>query len=222
MVLPAAPREALSTATFTFEHWSLEGADEPSLVAAESSCREVVGELLTRLPAPSDPRSADECDAEALAPRLEDPDAWSDVGVRPELSDMVTLHTGPLMEEADVAAARDDVGREFVDALRRRGWCPPGTGWANSGHLWYRAGAVLGWHTNTRYPGWRAYLSWVAEPGHSFFRYRDPVDGEVVTSWDTGLDLRLFHVSVDNPLWHCVWAGADRHSFGYRLVDTEG
>ena len=64
-------------------------------------------------------------------------------------------------------------------------------------------------------------MTWVAEPGVSFFRYRDPADGRVVTSWDTGLDLRLFHVSATDAFWHCVWAGTPRHSFGYRLVEPD-
>jgi hypothetical protein len=219
-MLPAAARTALP-APFTFEHWPLAEGDEPALAAAEATCRAAASELADRLPLPERGRSEDELDEAVLAGRLDEPDRWSDVGVTPELSDMLALHTGDLREEQSVAVPREAVGEAMVDALARRDWCPPGTGWAISGHLWYRAGSVLGWHTNTRVPGWRAYLSWAAEPGRSFFRYRDPIDGRIVTSWDTGLDLRLFHVSATEPLWHGVWAGTDRHSFGYRLVDVD-
>jgi hypothetical protein len=219
MVLPPAPRAALATAPRTFQHWTLDPDGEPELVDAESTCRAAAATFVATLPAP-EPASEAECDPAVLDDRLDQPDAWSDVGVTPELSDMVALHRGDFGPEASVAGPRGAVTDALVRALDRRGWCPPGTGWAISGHLWYRPGTVLGWHTNTRVPGWRAYLSWAEEPGRSFFRYRDPEDGRVVTSWDTGLDLRLFHVSATEPLWHCVWAGTERHSFGYRLVDT--
>jgi hypothetical protein len=218
-VAPAAPREALAQST-VFAHWSLDPGDEPVLAEAEQRCRDAAVALVDRLPLGPTDRPASECDEPALFDRLDAPEHWSDVGVRPELSDLVAMHTGDLRAETSVAGPREDVWRAMVDTLRRRGWCPPGTDWAISGHLWYRPGSLLGWHTNTRVPGWRAYLSWVPEPGRSFFRYRDPHDGEVHTSWDTGLDLRLFHVSSTDVLWHCVWSGTERHSFGYRLVDA--
>ena len=218
MTSAAAPREALA-ASEVFAHWALDADDEPALAEAEARCRDAAVRLVQRLPlAPAD-RPPEECDEAALAERLAEPDEWSDVGVRPELSDMVALHTGDLRAEASVAEPREVVRTAMKEALDRRGWCPPGTDWAVSGHLWYRSGSLLGWHTNTRVPGWRAYLSWAGEPGRSFFRYRDPVDGQVHTSWDTGLDLRLFHVSTTDVLWHCVWSGTERHSFGFRLVD---
>jgi hypothetical protein len=218
-VAPAASRETLDRSE-VFAHWSLDAVDEPALAAAEAHCREAAIELVDRLPLGPADRPAAECDEATLLGRLGAPDDWSDVGVRPELSDLVALHTGDLRAETSVAEPREQVRQAMVEALDRRGWCPPGTDWAISGHLWYRPGSLLGWHTNTRVPGWRAYLSWAAEPGRSFFRYRDPHDGQVHTSWDTGLDLRLFHVSTTDVLWHCVWSGTERHSFGYRLIDA--
>jgi hypothetical protein len=220
MARPAAARTVLGSGRITFEHWALDPADEPALAAAESACRTAVRELLTRLPVTAGPLGGSACDEATLLARRDDPDGWSDIAVRPELSDLVALHRGELKAEPAVTATRDAVGRAMEEAAGRRGWCPTGTGWDVSGHLWYRAGTTLGWHTNTRVPGWRAYLSWTAEAGSSFFRYWDPEHDRVVTSWDTGLDLRLFHVSTEEPFWHCVSAGADRHSFGYRLVDV--
>ena len=218
-VAPAASRRSIDQSA-VFAHWSLDAVDEPELAAAEAHCRDAASALVERLPLGPADRPAAECDEATLLGRLDDPDAWSDVGVRPDLSDLVALHTGDLRAEASAAEPREEVRRAMVEALDRRGWCPPGTGWAISGHLWYRPGSLLGWHTNTRVPGWRAYLSWAAEPGRSFFRYRDPHDGVVHTSWDTGFDLRLFHVSTTDVLWHCVWSGVERHSFGYRLIDA--
>jgi hypothetical protein len=84
-----------------------------------------------------------------------------------------------------------------------------------SGQYWYPRGGYMGWHTNNRYPGWRLYVSYAAEPGKSFFRYRRPEDGEIVTSLDTGWNVRLFEVNPARPLWHAVWSETDRFSFGY-------
>jgi len=84
-----------------------------------------------------------------------------------------------------------------------------------AGHWWYPAGTYLGWHTNERFPGWRLYLSHATEPGRSFFRHRDPDTGEIATSLDESWDLRLFEVTAERPLWHAVYAGADRYSIGW-------
>lgn len=86
---------------------------------------------------------------------------------------------------------------------------------APTGQYWYPPGGYMGWHTNSRYPGWRIYLTHSTGPGRSFFRYRDPESGDVITSEDAEWSLRLFRVAVEAPLWHCVRADADRFSFGY-------
>lgn len=82
---------------------------------------------------------------------------------------------------------------------------------------WYPPGSYMGWHTNSRFPGWRLYVTYCAEPGKSFFRYRDPLSGEIVTSMDTGLDFRLFEVSTERRLWHAVYSETDRFSLGYMV-----
>jgi hypothetical protein len=218
MAQPAAPRAALRTVGASFRHWSL-GDDEPDVVDAEAACRRVALALAAEVP-PGEARPEADCGEAVLAERLGDPGGWSDVVTTPELSDLVVLNQAPVRDDPALRPAREDVDVAVTRALAGRDACPPGTAWNLSGHLWYRAGSALGWHTNGRVPGWRAYLSWVPEPDRSYFRYRDPADGRVVTSWDTGLDLRLFHVSADEVLWHCVWAATERHSLGYRLVDA--
>jgi hypothetical protein len=203
------------------DHRPLSPGAHPGLAEAEERCRDAVRAAAGTGVGGSPEAPSPDCDEAALAPRLDDPDAWSDVRVQPELTDVVLLHTGGLPQSCqseEVDRHRAVVDRAMDDALDGLGLSPPGTRWALSGHLWYRAGSVMGWHTNTRVPGWRAYLTWVAEPERSFFRWRDPASGEIGTSWDQGLDLRLFHLPADPPVWHCVWAGTDRHSFGYRLV----
>ena len=92
---------------------------------------------------------------------------------------------------------------------------------ANSGHFWYPNTSYMGWHTNYRAPGWRVYLTHATEPGRSFFRYRDPVSGDVVTSHDRLWDVRLFRVDPARPFWHCIYSETDRFSFGY-LIYTGG
>lgn len=86
---------------------------------------------------------------------------------------------------------------------------------ACSGHLWYPPGAYMGWHTNSRAPGWRLYISFAEVPGKSFFRYRDPETHNIVTSWDEQWNVRLFEVRADKPLWHAVYSETNRFSLGY-------
>jgi hypothetical protein len=86
---------------------------------------------------------------------------------------------------------------------------------ACSGHLWYPPGAYMGWHTNSRAPGWRLYISYAEEPGKSFFRYRDPDTHQIITSWDEQWNARLFEVRADKPLWHAVYSETNRFSLGY-------
>jgi hypothetical protein len=206
----------------TVEHWVLDADAVPALAGAEAACRRSVRDYVARRPEPAEASlSESACDEAALAQRIDDPDAWSDVSVRPEISDLVAMNGGRLAgdpAEAELTAHQETVAVAVEAELAVRGLCPPGAAWSPSGHLWYPAGSALSWHTNARVPGLRAYLTWVAEPGHSYFRYREPVSGDIVTSWDQGLDLRVFTVSASEPFWHCVWAGTDRHSFGYRLT----
>jgi hypothetical protein len=213
-----AGREALTGMAGTVDHRPV---DDAELTEAEAACRDAVRGVVGGGAGGGD---ASACDAEALEPRLASPDEWSDVRLQPGLTDVVMLHTGGLpqsVRDEEVDHRRAAVDEAMTRALDRLGLCPPGTRWALSGHLWYRAGSVMGWHTNTRVPGWRAYLSWVGEPDRSFFRWREPGSGSVATSWDRGLDLRLFHLPATEAVWHCVWAGTERHSFGYRLVASD-
>jgi hypothetical protein len=87
-----------------------------------------------------------------------------------------------------------------------------------SGHFWYPPGSYMAWHTNNKAPGWRAYLTWSEEAHKSFFRYRDPRDGRVITTYDTEWDLRIFRVDPQRPLWHAVSSETHRYSFGYAIV----
>ena len=88
----------------------------------------------------------------------------------------------------------------------------------NTGHFWYPRGSYMGWHTNLRTPGWRCYISIADVPDRSFFRYRVPGDGRVVTSWDRIWNMRLFYISPAAPLWHAVYSDTNRFSLGYKII----
>ena len=75
----------------------------------------------------------------------------------------------------------------------------------------------MGWHTNSKFPGWRLYITYAEKPGKSFFRYRGPDTGEIVTSMDEEWDFRFFRVARDVLLWHTVHSDTNRFSLGYTL-----
>ncbi|HXY92126.1 MAG TPA: hypothetical protein VEP49_06585 [Acidimicrobiia bacterium] len=146
----------------------------------------------------------------------------SDVRTDPSLSNCLVFHTGGLPGSVDdpaVVGAREEIDEMVAHLLASS---LDGIAVADavaSGHFWYPPGAYMGWHTNSRVPGWRAYLTWAAEPHRSFFRYAEPSTGDVLTSWDTAWDLRVFKVEAERPLWHAVCSHTDRFSFGYRIVE---
>jgi hypothetical protein len=148
---------------------------------------------------------------EALEQAVADGDV-SDIRVDPGLTNCQVLHTGGL--PGSVVDDRMVDLRHLVDGFVATLIGQPV---AVSGHFLYPPGGYMGWHTNSRVPGRRLYLSYVAEPGRSFFRYRDPDSSEVVTTWDNGLDLRVFDIDRSRPLWHAVYSDTYRLSFGYRV-----
>lgn len=91
----------------------------------------------------------------------------------------------------------------------------------NTGHFWYPPGGYMEWHTNSRNPGWRFYITYVDKPGKSFFRYRDPISGEIITIYDKQWNFRLFKVSLDKLLWHAVYSNTHRFSIGYTIKFDE-
>jgi hypothetical protein len=86
---------------------------------------------------------------------------------------------------------------------------------SRSGHFWYPPGGYMGWHTNSAAPGWRIYITHAREPGKSFFRYREPDTGNVITSMDDEWNVRIFRIDPAVPLWHAVYSDTDRFSLGY-------
>ena len=123
--------------------------------------------------------AADERERTSAAALAEAMDAGdnSDIRVDPGLSNCLVFHTGGLpgsMLDPEIISLRErvDAGvnalvRKFVEGI-------PEPVAMVSGHLWYPAGSAMGWHTNSRVPGWRLYLTHVDVPHRSYFRYRNP------------------------------------------------
>lgn len=157
---------------------------------------------------------------DALASILAHGESISDVRTKTDLSNCLVFHTGHLpgtVLDDDVTRLRSE-----VDALVQQRVTPlfgdVAVDVEISGHFWYPRGGYMGWHTNLRKPGWRFYLQYAEEPGKSFFRYRDPWSGNIVTRVDARWNLCLFEIRPDAPFWHCVYSDTNRHSFGYRIT----
>jgi hypothetical protein len=100
-----------------------------------------------------------------------------------------------------------------------------------SGSMWYPPRSYRMWHTNEAQPGWRMYLvapqdgARAAEPGElSYFRYRRPDTGELVTLAERFRLVRFFRVEQDprKLFWHCIANPGPRHrwSFGFVVPDA--
>lgn len=144
------------------------------------------------------------------------------ISANSEISDVVVFnsnHIDKSINDSLLTEVRDNLDAKMAVLLRdeiskRRKFRV-----ACSGHFWYPPGSYMGWHTNNKAAGWRAYLTYATKPGRSFFRYRDPRNGEIVTSLDGEWDLRIFRVDPRAPLWHAVYSETDRFSFGYAIVE---
>jgi len=77
----------------------------------------------------------------------------------------------------------------------------------------------MGWHTNSDYPGDRWYFTYNTNDS-SFMRYIDPKTEEMITiNEPKGWSLNHFIVGDKNtPLWHSVYTGDYRFSFGIRRI----
>ena len=90
---------------------------------------------------------------------------------------------------------------------------------AFTGFFWYPPKGYMEWHTNENRPGYRFYCVYAREEAKSFFRFRCPDTGKVITSWDKkGWNFRIFKIGVDDArVWHCVHSNTDRLSFGFTV-----
>lgn len=196
------------------EHGRIEDDAQVAIVAgAASAMRRVMEDRATTV----EPEAEAATSAEALESLLDASTPVSDAAVVPGLTNATVFNSrslAPAVDLREVERTRGAVDDLVTRLLGDRGH---DADVRVSGHLHYPPGSYMGWHTNERVPGLRAYLTLVDEPGRSWFRYRDPTSAEIVTSMDSRCDLRLFEVGGDEPFWHCVRSAIHRFSFGYRV-----
>lgn len=166
-----------------------------------------------------DPHATEVVSTQKLEALLEQAAEVSDIRANPGISNCLVFNTTGLdgaVEAPEVVDCRTHVDVAVSTRLAQLGAIA-----STSGHFLYPDGGHMGWHTNDRVPGWRVYLTNAEAAGQSFFRYRTPGTGEIVTSWDTGWDLRVFRIDPAAPLWHAVYSATNRTSLGYRIESSE-
>jgi hypothetical protein len=198
--------------------------NDPALQEAVTRCLEIqrrAGGDALRLGFTPNPRAEHEVSEEALRALIAAGRRVSDITKDRSISNCIAFNFGSIQKsvmDRDVAAARRRVDRivaQKVRALFRDG---RRLTIKKSGHFWYPPGGFMGWHTNERSPGWRLYINYADEPGKSFFRYRDPASGAIVTKTDRRWNVRLFKISSVDPLWHAIYSQTNRFSLGYYIT----
>jgi len=90
----------------------------------------------------------------------------------------------------------------------------------SSGNKLYPPGGYLQWHTNSNDIGIRVYCVYATGNG-CWFRYINK-QKEMVTLQDLqGWNIRAFPITRKAPLWHCVYAGSERYSFGFNCKELK-
>jgi hypothetical protein len=203
----------------SFQELPADLVDGP-LRAAATACIELQKSAadLVRSGYTPDPSGGEPVSAEALGRILASATDIRGIATERDITNAIPFNIKKVertvMDKQVIAARKhlDDLVARRIAALFERRESPL---LFKSGQYWYPPGGYMGWHTNNRYPGWRLYVSYAEELGKSFFRYRRPKDGEIVTSQDTGWNVRLFEVDPARPLWHAVYSDTNRFSFGY-------
>lgn len=167
------------------------------------------------------PKAAHDVSPEALEAILRSGAQVSGIGTEPEISNCIAFNLGKVqnaVQDRNLAALRQQADALVTRKLQALFCEGERLVIRNSGNFWYPPGSYMGWHTNLRTPGWRLYINYVEEPGKSFFRYRDPDRGTVITADDKQWNFRLFKITPRKPLWHAVYSETNRFSLGYRLT----
>lgn len=90
-----------------------------------------------------------------------------------------------------------------------------------TGGFLYEAGDFMGWHTNNNLPGYRMYITHCDEHNKSVFKYLDPRTNEVVSYVEPkGFTIKLFKITTEETLWHCVSSDCNRYSIGFYILDN--
>jgi len=84
-------------------------------------------------------------------------------------------------------------------------------------NIMYPKNSIMGWHTNSKSPGERTYISFSKKPG--IFRYKNPETGEIIDDYDNELWTGRRFVITEKPLfWHTIYAPERRFSFGFNKL----
>jgi hypothetical protein len=200
-----------------FGDWLGNQALVSSLTACIRAEREVAAEHYERRYSPA-PSALHEVSAERLREILRDGADIHGISAQREISNVISFNNPRLednVQSDEVAALRADIDRQVIGRIRNAFPRAKRCRITQSGHFWYPRGGYMGWHTNSRFPGWRFYVTYAEEPGKAFFRYRHPDTREIHTSYDNGWGMRMFYVDPAKPFWHAVYSDTDRFSFGY-------
>lgn len=197
--------------------------DEELIQAANkvtNKLREVVSKDIYKDKFKTNPNAMDDVSEEALQKIFDANEDIIDIRINTNLSNCLVFHTiklaGTIIDD-EVLAIRKQVDDIVTDRVKKIFADDTVTEVKCSGHFLYPPPGGMGWHTNSRKLGWRFYITLAEEPGKSFFRYRDPDNGEIITCYDDGWDFRLFRIIDEKPLWHAVYAETRRWSLGYTV-----
>ena len=142
----------------------------------------------------------------------------------PGLSNVIVFnasHIPDAVHDPEIRRLRRRVDETVAEKVRELAGGDASWRVRSSGDFWYPPGSCMGWHTNSGAPGLRIYLSCADAAGRSFFRYRHPDTGEIITSWDGLRNVRAFRIEPRRDLWHAVYSETNRFSLGY-MVQRHG
>jgi hypothetical protein len=202
---------------FELPEWSADGRLEDLMLGCVAAQKKA-GEAYRRDRYRPHPHSSEEVSEEKLAQLLAARTDVHGISKDPEISNAIVFNAPNVadsVQSSDVLDARSAIDALIREKLAALFGVRRGLDVIPSGHFWYPPGGYMGWHTNSKAPGWRLYVTYSEENARSFFRYRDPDTGKIVTSPDTGLNCRLFRVDAQRLLWHAVHSETDRFSLGY-------
>ena len=117
------------------------------------------------------PEAAYEVSPQALEFFLQSGDDRSDIRTHSHISNCIVFHAknfeNSVLSDHIIAMRKriDQIVSDRVKDLFRIG---KRLSVDVSGHFLYPPGGYMGWHTNSRVPGWRMYVNYVEEPGKSF------------------------------------------------------
>lgn len=91
--------------------------------------------------------------------------------------------------------------------------------------MYYPAGGYMGWHTNWNAPGYNILMSH-SKTGEGFFRYIDPITGEIITvddapGWTAKVGYFGQKKEPEHIIWHCARAYCERITLAYIVPDKD-